>query len=227
MSSEAVKHIRREDEFENLIKEDKLVVCDFFATWCGPCKMLAPKLEGLAKEHKNVAFVKIDVDELEELAMKYEIEAMPTILFFRKGDKLATVKVDKPTGFRRRWETTSKCIRSSTFVKLPKMASAVRHISDEKEFEDLVKGDKLVVCDFYATWCGPCKALAPKLEALAKEKTSVVFVKVDVDEMEDLAQKHEVSAMPTLIVFKRGAPVGRFIGADIEKVKAAIAEHSE
>nr|CDS25305.1 thioredoxin 2 [Hymenolepis microstoma] len=107
------------------------------------------------------------------------------------------------------------------------MASAVKHISNEKEFEDIVKGDKLVICDFFATWCGSCKALAPKLEALAKEETAVVFIKVDVDELEDLSLKHEVSAMPTIIVFKHGATVGRFIGADIEKVKTAIAEHSK
>nr|CDS25302.2 thioredoxin 2 [Hymenolepis microstoma] len=63
--SAVVKPIAVEEEFENLIKGDQLVVCDFFATWCGPCKMLAPRLEELAKEHTNITFVKIDVDELE------------------------------------------------------------------------------------------------------------------------------------------------------------------
>ncbi|VDO09605.1 unnamed protein product [Rodentolepis nana] len=106
------------------------------------------------------------------------------------------------------------------------MASTVKHISSKKEFEDLLKGDKLVVCDFYATWCGPCKAIAPKLEALAKEHTDVVFAKVDVDELEDLAHEHDILAMPTIVLFKKGASVGRSIGAAIEKVKTEIAKHS-
>ncbi|KAM3180012.1 hypothetical protein ACTXT7_017133 [Hymenolepis weldensis] len=101
------------------------------------------------------------------------------------------------------------------------MTALVKHISSEEEFEELIGANKLVVCDFFATWCGPCRTLAPKLEALAKEKTDILFTKVDVDELEELARKHEVSAMPTIIVFKNGALAGSFIGADIEKVKAA------
>nr|CUU98443.1 hypothetical transcript [Hymenolepis microstoma] len=106
------------------------------------------------------------------------------------------------------------------------MASAVKHISSKKELEDIIKGDKLVVCDFYATWCGPCKVLGTKLEALAKENIDVVFVKVDVDELEDLAQEHDILAMPTIVIFKKGASVARSIGAAIEKVKTEIAKHS-
>lgn len=49
--------------FTEVLKGDNLVVCDFYAKWCGPCKMLAPKLEAMASEHKNIQFVKVDVDE--------------------------------------------------------------------------------------------------------------------------------------------------------------------
>lgn len=65
-----------------------LVVVDFFATWCGPCKMISPKLEELAKDFKNITILKVDVDECEDLAMEYEVSAMPTFVFIKKGQKV-------------------------------------------------------------------------------------------------------------------------------------------
>lgn len=71
---------------------DKLVVIDFFATWCGPCKRIAPFLESLAKEYEEkVVLLKVDVDEIEELVGEYNIQVMPTFVFIRKGVKLDTV----------------------------------------------------------------------------------------------------------------------------------------
>ncbi len=63
-------------------------------------------------------------------------------------------------------------------------------------------GDKLVVVDFYATWCGPCKMISPKIEEMEAEMKNVVFLKVDVDESEDAAQEYGISAMPTFILIK-------------------------
>merc|ERR1712223_1496403 len=60
-------------------------------------------------------------------------------------------------------------------------------------------GGKLVVIDFFATWCGPCKMIAPKIEQMAGEMVNVVFLKVDVDEAEDVAQEYNISAMPTFV----------------------------
>ena len=61
-------------------------------------------------------------------------------------------------------------------------------------------GDKLVVIDFYATWCGPCKVIAPKVEEMSSSMSNVVFLKVDVDENEDAAGEYNISAMPTFIL---------------------------
>nr|CUU99288.1 hypothetical transcript [Hymenolepis microstoma] len=96
-------------------------------------------------------------------------------------------------------------------------------VSSRQEFEDIVKGDKLVICDFFATWCGSCKALAPKLEALAKEETAVVFIKVDADELEELSMKYEVEAMPTVIFFRKGVKLATVRGANIDEIKNKIA----
>jgi thioredoxin len=63
-------------------------VVDFFAEWCGPCKMISPYIGQLEKEFPNVQFVKVDVDELEEVASLNNITAMPTFIFFRNGQKV-------------------------------------------------------------------------------------------------------------------------------------------
>ncbi len=80
-------------DFNSLIS-DGVVVVDFFATWCGPCKMLAPIIEELKNERSEVKFVKIDVDENEDLAKQYGIMSIPSLLLFKDG-KL----VDKKVGF--------------------------------------------------------------------------------------------------------------------------------
>lgn len=70
-----------EKNFESLINKD-LILIDFFATWCGPCKMLGPVLDSL----ENIDVVKIDVDECPDLARKYAIMSVPTLMIFSNGD---------------------------------------------------------------------------------------------------------------------------------------------
>jgi len=70
--------------FENEIN-DKLVLVDFFATWCGPCKMIAPILEQIAAENSDVKIVKLDVDENQDVASKYNIASIPTLMIFKNG----------------------------------------------------------------------------------------------------------------------------------------------
>ncbi|MFO0703703.1 MAG: thioredoxin [Patescibacteria group bacterium] len=77
--------------FDSEVKNFKgVVVADFFATWCGPCKMLSPLLEGMSTENKDssVKFVKIDVDAEQDLAMQYDIMSIPTVIFFKDGKKV-------------------------------------------------------------------------------------------------------------------------------------------
>lgn len=73
------------NEFDSLIREGYTFV-DFFATWCGPCKMLSPVVEELSKEYTDVKFVKVDVDEEEELAMKYGIMSIPALFLLKDGE---------------------------------------------------------------------------------------------------------------------------------------------
>lgn len=83
-----MKHITTKAEFETLINENNNVVIDFYATWCGPCKLLAPIFEEVSKEKENVVFVKVDVDEALELAELFGISSIPTVVYI-KNQKLA------------------------------------------------------------------------------------------------------------------------------------------
>ena len=97
----------------------------------------------------------------------------------------------------------------------------VKQIKSLEELDEEFKnaGSKAVLVDFFATWCGPCKMIAPKLEMWSKNYTNVIVVKVDVDEAEDVAAKYEISAMPTFKVFKNGQQVENLLGANEEKVE--------
>jgi thioredoxin len=77
-------------EFNNEIK-DGVVVVDFFATWCGPCKMLAPIFEELSTEMEGkVKFIKVDVDQCPDISMKYSVASIPTIIVFKDGKNVNT-----------------------------------------------------------------------------------------------------------------------------------------
>ncbi len=80
-----------------------------------------------------------------------------------------------------------------------------------------------VVIDFFATWCGPCKKIAPAFEQLATVYPSIVFLKVDVDESAELVDKYEVQAMPTFVFLKDGVVVKRIEGADLRAMEEGFA----
>ena len=88
---------------------------------------------------------------------------------------------------------------------------------------------QLVVIDFSATWCGPCKAIAPLFQELSQayNNNKVVFVKIDVDDNPETAAKYNVSAMPTFVFLKQGQVVDRLMGANPERLQELIEEHSQ
>jgi len=77
------------NSFDNIINNEKPVLIDFYATWCGPCKMLAPVLVSVKEAlGDRVSIIKIDVDKNQELAAKYQVRGVPTMMLFQKGQQL-------------------------------------------------------------------------------------------------------------------------------------------
>lgn len=82
--------IMTDEEFEELVASKEVCVCDFSASWCGPCRMMAPILEDISDKYKGkYYFYQIDIDSAEELAVKFNISAVPTIIVFKNGKEVA------------------------------------------------------------------------------------------------------------------------------------------
>lgn len=80
-----VLHVKKDDFNSVVLESNKTVLVDFWATWCGPCRMIAPALEEIAAERSDIKVCKINVDEEQELAMQFGVSSIPTILVFKNG----------------------------------------------------------------------------------------------------------------------------------------------
>ena len=96
--------------------------------------------------------------------------------------------------------------------------AATHSVSDANFEQEVLKSSEPVLVDFFAEWCGPCKAMAPALEQVAAEmKGKVKIAKLDVDQNPAVTQKYAIQAMPTLMIFKDGKKVAERVGALMQK----------
>lgn len=93
------------------------------------------------------------------------------------------------------------------------------HITLTKDnfVQEVLRSEQPVLVDFWASWCGPCTALAPTIDEVAQELTAVKVGKVNVDEEPDLARQYRIMSIPTLMVFRDGEPVRREVGGKSKK----------
>ena len=96
-----LKHVNIENFENEVLKSEKVILVDFFATWCGPCQMLGPVLENISKEQEEFDIAKLDIDEAQEIAINYGIQVVPTI--FKNGQV-----VDSMEGLYSKGEIISK-----------------------------------------------------------------------------------------------------------------------
>lgn len=82
--------INQENFADEVLNAKKPVLVDFWAEWCGPCRMMAPVLDQLAERHPDVRVVKVNVDEQPELAARFQVTGIPTLVLFRDGQKVAS-----------------------------------------------------------------------------------------------------------------------------------------
>ena len=101
------------------------------------------------------------------------------------------------------------------------MGIAVTNVTDANFMAEVLESDKPVLVDFWAPWCGPCLRVAPVLEEIAAEREDVRIVKLNVDENQQTAAQFGVMSIPTMIVFKAGAPAKQIVGAKPKKALLA------
>lgn len=102
----------------------------------------------------------------------------------------------------------------------------MKSINSPNEFKTLINESSLVLVDFTATWCGPCKRIKPTIKALQSEYTNVVFCEIDVDENQDICQIYNISSMPTFLFFKNGKPVDNLTvtGANEQSIRKSLSQ---
>jgi len=108
------------------------------------------------------------------------------------------------------------------------MSNAILHATDATFDTDVLKAQGLVLVDFWAEWCGPCKALAPVLADIAQEYDELRIVKVDADQNEATMQQQSVRGLPSLVLYRDGVEVERLLGvATKTRLSAFVEKHLE
>ena len=93
-----MKIIENKAEYEQFLKDNEAVFVDFYADWCGPCKMVGPIVEKLSEVHTDVAFAKVNVDDNPDIAQMYGIMSIPTLIAFKGGEPTKTIIGFQPEG---------------------------------------------------------------------------------------------------------------------------------
>lgn len=104
MSEELFKQATTRAEFDELVATagGRPIFVDFFAEWCGKCELLKPEIEAIAAQHKDDAvYIKIDVEQNEEVAEEYQVESLPTVALLKGKDKVSEMKGSKPENFKK------------------------------------------------------------------------------------------------------------------------------
>ncbi|HBV68231.1 MAG TPA: thioredoxin [Clostridiales bacterium] len=91
--AEKIKYVNSTQEFDDILGKEKLVLVDFWATWCAPCRMIAPIIEKLSDQYDGkITVAKVDVDQQQELSIRYGIQSIPTVILFKDG-KIAAKEI--------------------------------------------------------------------------------------------------------------------------------------
>jgi len=206
--------------FDSLIADtkDKLIVIDFWASWCGPCIHIAPWFKEQAAKYPDVIFAKVDVDENDEASAKAKISCMPTFKVYWNSECVKTVEgADK--------DALEKCftLDSEGISKMQEEEAKAQKVKEEndklvaqlatsEEFSEFTKSDKITVVSFYVEGYKPeCDNLLKAIHEAAKEgndsENSIVeftdrIRKVNLEENGQLGNEHKVRGLPWINIYK-------------------------
>lgn len=104
----------------------------------------------------------------------------------------------------------------------------ITHVKELSELKTLINSNGRIAVDFYATWCGPCKRISPEFERLSNDATyqNWTFVKVDVDEAEEITNEFQITQMPTFIFFNEGKMVDRYSDSGLDQLLEKLNKHN-
>jgi thioredoxin 1 len=125
--------IQSASQFKKVLKDNVGVICDFTASWCGPCKMISPVFEEFSKKYKSLAFIKVDVDQLQEIASQYRVQAMPTFKVFVQEKEIEEMKGADKNGLEEMIKRAVKKVESLKPVTLDESELMSKSIKELKQ----------------------------------------------------------------------------------------------
>ncbi len=93
----------------------------------------------------------------------------------------------------------------------------LKHVNGEQFSKEVLESKKVVLVDFYASWCPPCKMLAPILDKISNSRADFDIIKVNIDENQDIAMEYKIEVVPTMVIFKDGIAIRKIVGLVQEK----------
>ncbi len=212
-----------ESTFDKFIEENKCVLIDCWAPWCGPCRRMGPIIEELAKDLEGkVAVAKLNTDDNPGISARFEINAIPTLLIFK--DK---VMLDPLVGLRPKEEIISILADDGVIEGGKKKEEEVHFaakVTDEN-FNDFIKSKGFALVDCWAPWCKPCLRMGPVIEKLAEiSQDDIAVGKLNVDENMGVSLSFNIQSIPALLIFKNGKQVGTIVGYSPERTAEALRE---
>eukprot|EP00817_Percolomonadidae_sp_ATCC50343_P005799 CAMPEP_0117423322 /NCGR_PEP_ID=MMETSP0758-20121206/3976_1 /TAXON_ID=63605 /ORGANISM="Percolomonas cosmopolitus, Strain AE-1 (ATCC 50343)" /LENGTH=365 /DNA_ID=CAMNT_0005206455 /DNA_START=11 /DNA_END=1108 /DNA_ORIENTATION=- len=198
-----------ESNHDDVMDGSKYTFAEFYAPWCGHCKNFAPEVAKLgetieAMKPKDTQIVKVNCVDHASVCSKYGVQGYPTLKFFKKG---STTPEDYTSGRSAKDVLDFIANNGGARMHVYEPPSAVKVVTPEN-FDSVVGGDDNVLLEFYAPWCGHCKALTPKYEKVGEtfaRESNCVVAKVDADAHKSLGSKFDVKGFPTIKFFPKGS----------------------